>query len=216
MHAIGEVLQFLSRDDPAQMLGELESRFLSPGVILETDLSAIGDGILDESSAQFLNYMPSLTRAARQSEFGRHPRLNTLSTASDYLRTLYIGVPIEQFYLLCLDGSGKMLECPLLQKGTIDQTPFYLGHLLQSVVSIDAEAVVLCHNHPGGTLRPSQADIQCTLDALRALYPLRVMMLDHIVIANHQAVSLRDNGYISADLWLRQAPESKLLRNWLG
>ena len=91
-----------------------------------------------------------------------------------------------------------------------------LGHMLQSVVTANASAVVLSHNHPGGTLRPSQADVKCTLDALASLFPLQISLLDHIIIADGNAVSIRDNGFISSDLWLRQDPKSKLLRDWLS
>ena len=97
----------------------------------------------------------------------------------------------------------------------MDETPFYLAHVLQSITATDASAIVLSHNHPGGSLRPSQADILCTVEALRALQPLDVMMLDHIIIGNGQAISLRNTGFIAASIWADQAPSSALLRNWI-
>ena len=147
--------------------------------------------------------------------YGEHPKLTRLPAAAQYLKSLYIGIPIEQFYLLCLDSSGRLIECLLLQKGTIDETPFYLGHLLQALVTAGADAIVLCHNHPGGTPRPSQADVRCTLDALRALHALGVVMLDHVIIAGTQTVSLRENGFIPAVIWDQQDSESRLLCHWL-
>lgn len=216
LRAIENVLNFLERDDSAhETTLLLEERFLSPGSILEANMTALAGDILKESDAQFLSYIPSLTRAALSGRFRPRCRLASMQEAADFLKPLYIGVPIEQFYLLLLDASGRLIECELMQKGTLDETPFYLGHLLQSVVTANASAVVLSHNHPGGTLRPSQADIGCTLDALAALYPLRVSLLDHIIIVDNDAVSIRDNGFISSDLWLRQNPQNKVLRNWL-
>ena len=66
------------------------------------------------------------------------------------------------------------------------------------------------------TLRPSQADVRCTLDALNALFALGVILLDHIVVANRTPVSIRQGGFIGADLWIQQAPENRLNRLWLG
>lgn len=219
MRALEGVLDFLrKKDDPDahELAKRLENRFLSPSGILEANVYELRKAPLNESSAQFLSFVPNLTRYALRMQYGTHPRFTTLSSISEYLRTLYIGVPIEQFYLICLDASGRMLRCDLLQEGTIDETPFYLGHLLQSAVTARAKAVVLSHNHPGGTLRPSQADVKCTLDALQALYPLNILMLDHIIVADGEVVSLREYGYVSASLWRQQSPTSKLLIGWLN
>lgn len=217
LKAIENVLKFLQKDDSAHEITiRLQERFLSPNSILEANMTALAGDILRDSDAQFLSYIPSLTRAALSGRYPPHCRLTTMQAASDFLKPLYIGVPIEQFYLLLLDASGRLIECELMQKGTLDETPFYLGHMLQSVVTANASAVVLSHNHPGGTLRPSQADVKCTLDALAALFPLQISLLDHIIIADGDAVSIRDNGFISSDLWLHQDPKSKLLRDWLS
>ncbi len=176
LKAIGGILEFLEKDkyDPDQ-LRRLEARFLSPSGIVEANVHELRKEGLAESNAQLLALIPSLTRYCLRMNYGEHPKLTTLPTAAQYLKSLYIGIPIEQFYLLCLDSSGRLIECLLLQKGTIDETPFYLGHLLQALVTAGADAIVLCHNHPGGTPRPSQADVRCTLDALRALHALGVV-----------------------------------------
>jgi len=216
LQAISGVLEYMRRGKSADNdTAELRERFLSPAGILEGNLSELADDILTETEAQLLSCIPNLTRYARRSQFGEHPRLNSLTAASEYLKSLFIGVAVEHFHLLCLDASGQLLECIPLQEGTIDETPFYLSRVLQSVVTTDAAAVILSHNHPGGTLRPSQADLNCTTEALGALFPLQVVLLDHIIIAEQQAVSLRDHGYIRSDVWLGQAPENALLRGWL-
>lgn len=216
LRAISDALEFVRRGKPAAGdTAELYERFLSPAGILEGNLNELADDILTESEAQLLRCIPDLTRYARRTQFGPHPRLDRLSKASEYLKSLFIGVAVEHFHLLCLDSSGLLIECIPLQEGTIDETPFYLSRVLQSVVTTNAAAVVLSHNHPGGTLHPSQADLDCTTNALGALFPLQVILLDHIIIAEQQAVSLRDHGYIRRDVWLGQAPESPLLRGWL-
>lgn len=217
MQHLEEVLTFM-RKDPSSVsatIHRLSTRFLSPCNLFESNSRQLMKENISEREAELLSLIPNLTRYALRSQRGEHPMIQNLADASEYLKTLYIGVPIEQFHLLCLDHSGRLIDCLLLQKGTVDQTPFYLRHLLQGVISSGAKAVVLSHNHPGGTLRPSEADIQCTLSALRALYPLRVMMLDHIIIADGEAVSIRDNGFINASLWYQQNPSNALLRHWI-
>ena len=145
LKAIGGILEFLEKDkyDPDQ-LRRLEARFLSPSGIVEANVHELRKEGLAESNAQLLALIPSLTRYCLRMNYGEHPKLTTLPTAAQYLKSLYIGIPIEQFYLLCLDSSGRLIECLLLQKGTIDETPFYLGHLLQALVTAGADAIPSC------------------------------------------------------------------------
>ena len=211
----GVIRQLCRKEDPKTVSHTLLQRFLSPGGILESSVYALTAEGLDEADAQLLKLIPELTRYTLREQFGEHPLLDKLSSAGAYLKTLYVGVPIEQFIVLYLDDSGKLIQCRKLQSGSVDETPFYLEHLLQDVIFTAADAVVLSHNHPGGTLRPSRADIQCTDHAIHALSAIGVMLLDHVIIADNQAVSLRGNGFISHQYWEAQNPSSALLRNWV-
>lgn len=214
--AIEGVLDFLGPGTEAQQaLRRLSERFQSPGAILESDLAALAADIVDDTEAELLSHIPSLARVVRRAAVEPRALIDTHRAAADCLLPLFIGVPIEQFFLLCLDAGGRQIRCSLLQKGTLDQTPFYLGSVLQCAVTSGAHAVVLCHNHPGGTLRPSQADIRCTLDALNALFALGVILLDHIIVAGQKTVSIREGAYLDQEVWIQQAPEDRLNRNWL-
>jgi len=214
--AIDDALKQLRKKNyPDDLLSRLECRFLSGSGILESSAYILSTEGLGEAEAQLLDLIPDLSRLTKREQYGDFPRLNNFALAGDYLRTLYIGVPIEQFYALCLDDSGKLIRCTLLQTGNVDETPFYLDTLLQAVIVSGAKAVVLSHNHPGGTARPSKADISCTVTAISALYSIGIPLLDHIIIADDQAVSLRSGGYINTALWLDQDPASALLRRWL-
>lgn len=216
MNAIEAVLkQIRKKDFSPELLSGLESRFLSGSGILESSAHMLTAEDLSESEALLLNLIPDLSRLMQRERFGAYPRLDSFPLAGDYLRTLYIGVPIERFYALCLDDSGRLLQCALLQSGNVDETPFYLDVLLQKVIVSGASAVVLSHNHPGGTVRPSKADMNCTLTAIGALHSIGVMLLDHIIIADDQPISLREQGYFRTNVWSGQEPSSALLRGWL-
>lgn len=216
MSAMETVLKSLRKKKfEAGIMASMEERFSSPSTILESSFHTLLSEGFSESEAQLFSLIPGLTRYTLREQFGAHPRIDRLSIAGEYLKTLYVGVSIEQFNVLHLDASGRLIQCKMLQRGSVDETPFYLDHLLQDVIHSGASAIVLSHNHPGGTLRPSSADIQCTLSAIGALYPLDVLLLDHIIIADDRAVSLRDNASVPVHLWNGQDPDNALLRNWL-
>lgn len=215
MDAIESALkQIRKKNYSDELLQHLENRFLSGGGILDSSAYMLMTEGLSESEAQLLDLIPDLARLIMREQYGAFPLLNTFEATADYLKTLYIGIPIEQFYALSLDDSGKLIRCTLLQTGGVDETPFYLDTLLQTIIVSDAKAIVLSHNHPGGTPRPSKADISCTVAAINALYSIGILLLDHIIIADNQPVSLRRGGYIDPRLWIEQDPSSALLRRW--
>ena len=200
--------------EPAQM-ERLCRRFLSVSGVLESGVSLLENEGVWGRDAQLMAMIPSLARYSMRTEIGAHPQLDTLARAENYLKSLYIGVQIEEFHVLCLDSCGILIQNVLLQKGTIDETPFYLPHLLKAAIDARACAIVLVHNHPGGTQRPSNADIECTKEALNALHTLGIPMLDHAIVAAGKAISLRQNGWIPRPMWSRQDEFTKLNRRWL-
>ena len=215
-NGIGNVLARMHRkvsmDDQMELIRQ---RYPSPALFLESNrfmLDRIGISRLD---AFYFTMIPSLSRYVSREGFGKKPRLNTLSRMCEYLRTLFIGIHVECFYVAMLDSRGCMIDTVLVRKGTADSAPFYLKEMLSIVVQKHAKAVVLCHNHPCGTLQPSKEDITCTLRALNAMMALNVPMLDHVIIAQDRAVSIRDTGIIPSLLWTMQAPKNKLMREWI-
>jgi len=213
--AVDSLLRFIHRKDPEALMKQLKQRFPESPAILEAGVYDLRREGLNDSEAQLLSLIPDLARYAVSREFGPHPRLPTLSAASEYLKTRFIGVQVEQFHLLCLDGTGRMIQCVLLQEGTVDETPFYLTSMLEAAITSNAQALVLSHNHPGGTLHPSNADIQCTLNALTALPSLRIPLLDHVIVAADKTISFRQLGCLEPALWLNQNPRTPLLLDWL-
>lgn len=212
--SIESLMAFMRKDDSAaDALHDLSGRFLCPSGILEASSYALQQEGLTDQEALLLSLIPDLARYTQHRQFGLHPKLATCAAASQYIRPLFTGIPVERFYLLCLDNSGRLIQCALLREGTYDETPFYIGDVLQCAITTGAQALVICHNHPGGTLRPSQNDVACTMNLLQALYPLRIPLLDHLIAAGEEAVSMRNLGF-AAHMWIEQCPESKLLLGW--
>jgi DNA repair protein RadC len=87
---------------------------------------------------------------------------------------------------------------------------------LDEALSSRAVAVVLSHNHPGGTPEPSQGDVAATRLAVRALSKVGVWVLDHVIVADGLALSMRAAGSLDESEFLGQSPGERLLLSWLG
>ena len=203
------------REDAHARMEQLKSHYASADALFAVAPHMLERAELRPNDALLLSKLPELNRHIALSRFGAHPRLNRLSLASDYLVANFHGLKVERFYLLCLDIRGRLMERVFLQEGTLDGALFCLKHVLAELMRVHPAAALISHNHPGNTLRPSQEDIDCTLDLLRALDAVGIPLLDHIIVAGQSAVSMRENGFVPTALWARQQPQSALLRNWL-
>ncbi|MBQ6373945.1 MAG: JAB domain-containing protein [Clostridia bacterium] len=214
-NAIEAVLARMYPQEEAEVrLAVIRAAYGSPLFFLEAGNALREKEVCDRLGSFYFSLIPELTRRAMRERFGARPRLHTLGRVSSYLKTLFIGAHVECFYAILLDARGYLIDTVLVRKGTTDSAPFYLKDVLSAVISRNASAVVLSHNHPGGTPHPSKEDIRCTLKAMNALMTMQVLLLDHVIIAQEQVVSLRAGGYVPARLWLLQDPASRLLREW--
>ena len=203
------------KEDARARMDALKSHYASADALFAVAPHMLERAELRPNDALLLSKLPELNRHIALSRFGAHPRLHRLSLASDYLVANFHGLKVERFYLLCLDIRGRLMERVFLQEGTLDGALFSLKHVLSELMRVHPAAALISHNHPGNTLRPSQEDIDCTLDLLRALDAVGIPLLDHIIVAGQSAVSMRENGFVPTALWARQQPQSALLRNWL-
>ena len=215
-NAIETVVERLHRRRaPESQMAEIRQRFPCPLCMIEAGADAIALTGLSWQDGFYFSMIPALSRRTHQEAFGPHPRLAHLSTMCEYLKTLFTGVHVECYYAVLLTATGLLIRPVLIDRGIENATLFDFKQTLAMILKYSAKAVVLCHNHPSGTLRPSQEDIRCTLQAINATVALKIPMLDHIIIAHDQAVSMRDSGSIPSHLWIMQAPDSRLLRNWI-
>lgn len=198
-----------------EMANKMLRRYGSPGALVEAGKHQLMCDGMSEADALLISIVPDIIRHIERMKFGEHPSIATLVEAERFMTMRYIGVNIEQFYMLALDSSGKLIECVHLQSGSEDSAPFYLRHVLAEIVRTNARAIVISHNHPNGTARPSQADIECTLTLMEALRTIGTPLLDHMIMIGRRALSIRGFGYIVENEWLAQAPGNPCLNRWL-
>lgn len=211
------MLRYVHRkQDTDALMAQLRLHFVNPNCMFTVSPYMLERMGMHPHDALLFSKIPELLRCTRMESFVKHPQLGRLPLAAEYLLAKATGLKVERFFMLCLDARGRMKECCIIHEGTESGAIFNIRQIMREVLRLDPAAVVFAHNHPRRTLRPSQEDIDCTLLGMQALSSLDTPVLDHIILAGNQAVSMRDNGFIPAPLWLKQAPESKLVRNWLS
>ena len=102
----------------------------------------------------------------------------------------------EVFAVVFLDAQNKLLAMEELFRGTLTQTSVYPREVVIRALHHNAAAVVLAHNHPSGTVQPSRADEALTHTLKAALALVDVRVLDHVIVAPGQALSMAEQGLV--------------------
>lgn len=102
----------------------------------------------------------------------------------------------EVFTVLFLDAQNRLIEKRDMFYGTLTQTSVYPREVVRAVLEIHAASVVLAHNHPSGTVQPSRADEALTQTLKCALALVDVRVLDHIIVAGSDSLSMAERGLI--------------------
>lgn len=103
----------------------------------------------------------------------------------------------EEFWILLMDNNHKVLEKHQISKGGITATHVDSRLLFKKAIEAGAVAVILAHNHPSGTLKPSRADRDITTKIIAAGETLDIKVLDHIIITQQDYYSFADNDLLS-------------------
>ena len=143
-----------------------------------------------------LRLVPELQRRYLIARSAPETRLVDSTSFGSYLLPYFYGAKDEIVYLLTLDATGKVLSCRLIGRGSVNSANVPMRRLVQEALSANATAVVLAHNHPSGIALPSQEDIDLTLRLRDALDVMGILLLDHLVIADDDYVSMNDSGYL--------------------
>lgn len=105
-------------------------------------------------------------------------------------------LPHEEFWILYLNNSNKIIKSAQLSKGGITGTVVDVRLAFKEALQLGAVGIILAHNHPSGTLKPSQADIQLTKKLKIAGDSLDIKVLDHLIITEKAYFSFADENML--------------------
>jgi DNA repair protein RadC len=125
--------------------------------------------------------------------------LTSFKTANDlgaYLQNKYAHHATEQFVVLYMNNAHKILHEEVVTQGGINSTVADVRIILKLALQFNAVALVVCHNHPSGSLRPSDADKQLTSKLKSAAKLMEITLLDHIIVSPTGFFSFADEGIL--------------------
>ena len=173
-----------------ERFGSLEAVFSAP----PEELQKV-EGVGEHAATLLMLILPLVRRVFMQSG-GDGVALRDAGQLGRYFCGVFFGARDELFYEACLDAKGKLLRCCKIADGGVNAVRIDMRRIVENALRCRASAVALAHNHPSGIALPSPDDNTTTLMAYDALRTVGVELIDHIIVADGDFVSLRENGLL--------------------
>ncbi|MEY3501667.1 MAG: hypothetical protein RL308_3340 [Bacteroidota bacterium] len=181
---------------------ELSKRILSS---VDNNLNALGKlsiqqligfkGIGEAKAIAIIASM-DLGRRRRGEEALELKKITSSKMIFEIMQPVIGELPHEEFWIIYVNNSNRVLSKSQLSKGGITATLVDVRLIFKNVLEIGATGIVLCHNHPSGALKASDADIKITKKIKIAAESLDISVLDHLIVGEHGYFSFADEGIL--------------------
>ena len=122
--------------------------------------------------------------------------LSSPQDVRDFLAVRLGSLEHEVFAVLHLDAANRIIDYVEMFRGTLTQTSVYPREVLKDAMQRNSAALVLVHNHPSGLGTPSRADEMLTKTVKTTLALVDVRVIDHMIVAGHNVVSMAELGLL--------------------
>ncbi|APV45466.1 DNA repair protein RadC [Dehalogenimonas formicexedens] len=122
------------------------------------------------------------------------PIVGTPEQVKDYLNASMGGLKKEEFRVIYLDAQNRVLEVAEMFHGTVNASAVWVREVIEEALKRQAAAMIFVHNHPSGSITPSQQDRAITRDLVLAAEAVGIRALDHIIVGGDKHFSLASEG----------------------
>ena len=153
------------------------------------------DGI-GKRTATMIRMITGFIRLWNRAGMEKADRIGSSGEAEQFCKSLLLGFRNERFFVICLNSRCEVLGTRMVSEGSLSEVNAYPRVVMEVALNYNAHSILLCHNHPGGTLHPSLEDIASTKTLQQLLKGVGILLLDHIIVAGNDAYSMVQHGDI--------------------
>ncbi len=137
-----------------------------------------------------------LGRRRDMSDLADRPKIGTSRDAYNVIGSALKDLQVEEFWVIYLNKACEVLGKERLSIGGTSGTVADIKIIFQNAIENKASAIIAAHNHPSGSLKPSDADVDLTRKMKEAGKVLDLQLLDHLIISERGYYSFADEGVI--------------------
>jgi len=196
-HEVLELLLYYCypRGDTNPKAHKMLAEFGSLHNLFEADIENLTKRLgCTENIALLLNLIPALANRYFRSKWNRKVILDNEKAVGEFAIDLFVGHTLERFYVLSLDAQRRLVNTTMISQGTVDEAAVYPREVIKTAIQDKVTGVILTHNHPGGSMRPSRADMEVTRQIVEGLEYIGTSVIDHIIVAGDTYYSFAARG----------------------
>lgn len=124
------------------------------------------------------------------------PDLGTATRIYNHMHPILQDLDVEEFWVLLMNQNYRLIKKLRIAHGGITEVSVDVRIIMREAILANATILAVCHNHPSGSLRPSQQDNLLTESIHRACNTMRIHFLDHIIITDGHYYSYHEAGRV--------------------
>lgn len=157
--------------------------------------ATITDNLQNEKIKNLIKNIRNVAEIFSYTKLTATEKVSTPDAVVDFLRTKLKNAS-ESMIAIYLTAQNKIIDYEIISTGTVGRSAVYPSKVVKSALLKNARCVIVAHNHPSGTDKPSQNDIIATDTIQKALKTVEIVLLDHIIITDNNFYSFKDNNLI--------------------
>ena len=122
------------------------------------------------------------------------PDLSTATRIYNHMHPVMQDLDVEEFWLLLMNQNHRLIKKVRIAHGGISEVSVDIRIIIREAVACNATILAVCHNHPSGNLRPSQADNDLTRSIRQACNLMRIQFMDHVIVTDGAYYSYNEQG----------------------
>ena len=172
---------------------KLLDAFGSLSAVFEAPIDALVECGVSENVAVTLRMIPDICRVYYDDRNNSKSKIIELNELGSLFQNKFIGRNDECIYLLLLDNKMKEIYCGVVSVGSNITSDVPMRKIVDLSLRYSATYAAIAHNHPSGIALPSKDDLKVTNILHRTLATVGIKLIDHIIVADDDYVSLRDS-----------------------
>jgi DNA repair protein RadC len=177
-----------------ELLGIVNNNLNSLGKLTIADIKKIRG--IGTARAVTIAASLELGRRRKMAEVQVVPQIRSSKDVADIFQPLLSDLVHEEFWILFLNRSNKVINRMKLSQGGISGTVTDVRIVMKKAIEYLASGIIVCHNHPSGNLNPSESDSKITQKIKEAGNLMDIQLLDHLIISDKDYYSFADNGLL--------------------
>ena len=124
------------------------------------------------------------------------PDVGTATRIYNHMHPVLQDTDVEEFWLLLMNQNHRLIKKMFIARGGISEVSVDVRIIIKEAVLCNATILAVCHNHPSGSLKPSNMDNDLTYSIKEACRLMRIRFLDHVIITDGAYYSYHEEGLV--------------------